>query len=69
VDKLLQRIKLQAAGQAEAPPITLPDWITDDDLAGDDEEDDIEAFAAGARLYPTNLLHTAVRCCHFADSY
>lgn len=30
VDKLLQRIKLQEAGEMEAPPISLPDWIDED---------------------------------------
>ena len=52
VEKLLQRIKLQAAGQAEAPPITLPDWITEDDLQDDDEDDDIAAVAAGGAWDP-----------------
>ena len=55
VDKLLQRIKLQAAGQAEAPPITLPDWINEEDLQDDDEDDDIAASAAGGAGYLTHI--------------
>jgi len=52
VDKLLQRIKLQASGEAEAPPITLPDWLDEDDLDGDDDEDDsLEASAAGVTVF------------------
>ena len=49
VDKLLQRIKLQASGEAEAPPITLPDWLDEEDLEGgdDDEDDSVEASAGG----------------------
>lgn len=54
MDKLLQRIKLQASGEAEAPPITLPDWLDEDDLDGDDEEDSVEASAAGVTGFSHN---------------
>ena len=47
VDKLLQRIKLQASGEAEAPPIALPDWLDEEELDGDDEDVTVEASATG----------------------
>ena len=74
MDKLLQRIKLQASGEAEAPPITLPDWLDEDDLAGDDEDDTVEVSAAGATkhracretLPGTDACARAARCLYCA---
>lgn len=47
MDKLLQRIKLQEAGEMEPPPISLPDWV-DEDAEYDDDDDDDDGFDAQA---------------------
>lgn len=55
VDKLLQRIKLQEAGEMEPPPISLPDWVDEDAEDGGFDADALEDAARAGPLTDEEL--------------